>query len=286
MIKAVNLCYTYQKNAPGEVNAVNNINLTLEPGDSLGIIGKTGSGKSTLAQILCGLIKPTSGSVFLGNKNIYKDFKNMQDVYFKIGMVFQYPETQIFEKTVFEDIAFGPRARDLSDNEISKRVHDAANFVGLSSSLFSRFPAALSGGESRKCAIAGVIANEPEVLILDEPTSGLDPAGRKNLMRSLKKYHKQKNGIMIFISHVMEETAEIANKILVMDNGCRAFFGTPENVFKNDAALSKIGLDTTETHKIISFVNNRKKIFPDNIINPSQAKKFLGSILSKEGDKL
>ncbi len=271
MIQAKNLYYKYSSDIKISTNAVENISLSINNGEILGIIGKTGSGKSTLVQMLCGLLRPSSGEIILDSKNIHVDFKNMKDVYFKIGMVFQYPEEQLFSKTVFEDIAFGLKNKGVSETELKNRVLEAAEFVGLNENLLSRSPIELSGGEKRRCAIAGIIAMKPEVLILDEPTSGLDAAGGKNLINSILKYHEKENNIIIFISHIMEDIAKIADKVLVMDKGHQIFFDTPENVFSNAEKLKAIGLDVPQTAKIISLINKKGYNIGRNIITPEKA---------------
>ena len=213
MIQAKNLYYTYNSDSNTPLKAVENINLSLNNGEILGIIGKTGSGKSTLVQMLSGILRPTRGEVILDGKNIHTDFKNMMEVYFKTGMVFQYPEQQLFSSTVFEDIAFGLRNKGVDEKEIKDRVMEAAKFTDLDPNLLNRSPLELSGGEKRRCAISGVIAMKPEILILDEPTSGLDAKGAKNLIASIFRYHKQEKNIIIFISHIMDEIAKVADKV-------------------------------------------------------------------------
>jgi energy-coupling factor transport system ATP-binding protein len=283
MIQAKNLCYTHNSDSNIPIDAVKNINLSVNDGEILGIIGKTGSGKSTLVQMLSGLLKPTSGDVILNGKNINTDFKNIREIYFKIGMVFQYPEHQLFGSTVFEDIAFGLRNKGIPEEEIKSHVLKAAEFAGLSQKLLNRSPLELSGGEKRKCAISGVMAMEPEVLILDEPTSGLDAKGEKNLINSILRYHKEEKNTIIFISHVMEEIAQITDKVLVMSKGRQIFTDSTENVFKNTEKLQNMGLDVPQTAKIISLINKKGYNINQNIITPQKAQHSILKLLRSGG---
>ncbi len=283
MIQAKNLYYTYNSNSKTPVKAVENINLSLDKGEILGIIGKTGSGKSTLVQILSGLLRPTHGQVILDGKNIHTDFKDMRKVYFKIGMVFQYPEEQLFGSTVFEDIAFGLRNKGVQRQEIKNRVTEAAEFTNLDPNLLNRSPLELSGGEKRRCAIAGIIAMKPEILILDEPTSGLDAKGAKNLIDSILRYHKKEKSIIIFISHVMEEIAKVADKVLVMDRGRQVFSDTAENVFQNSEKLKSMGLDIPQAAKIVYLINKKGFGLDKNIITSQKAKQEILKLLRSGG---
>lgn len=283
MIQAKNLYYTYDSNSKTPVKAVENINLAVNKGEILGIIGKTGSGKSTLVQMLSGLLRPTSGEVILNGKNIQTDFKDMREVYFKIGMVFQYPEQQLFGSTVFEDIAFGLRNKGVPEKEINDHILEAAEFTGLNKNLLTRSPLELSGGEKRRCAISGVIAMKPEVLILDEPTSGLDSEGEKSLISSILSYHKKEKNIVIFISHVMEEIAKITDKVLVMDKNHQAFFDTTENVFQNSEKLKSMGLDVPQTTRIISLINKKGYNIDKRIITPQKAQHSIIKLLRSGG---
>jgi energy-coupling factor transport system ATP-binding protein len=283
MIQAKNLCYTYDSDSKNPEKAVENINLSVDNGEILGIIGKTGSGKSTLVQMLSGLLKPTSGKVLLNGKDINTDFKNIREVYFKIGMVFQYPEQQLFGSTVFEDIAFGLRNKGTPENKITDCVLKAAEFTGLDQNLLNRSPLELSGGEKRRCAISGVMAMEPEVLILDEPTSGLDAKGEKNLINSILRYHEKEKGIIIFISHVMEEIAQITDKVLVMDKGRQIFLDTTENVFQNTEKLQSMGLDAPQTARIISLINEKGYNINKKTITPQKSQQNIIKLLRSGG---
>ncbi len=270
MLETKNLCYEYNSASKNPKKVINNINLSLNQGDVLGIIGKTGSGKSTLAQLLCGLLSPTSGEILLRNINIKKYSK---PICFEVGLVCQYPENQLFCKTVFDDIAFGPKNKGLKEKDIEKLVIEAANFTNLDLNLLGRSPITLSGGEKRKCAISGVIAMDPSVLILDEPTSALDPKSRLELMYSLKKYQQQKNTTVVIISHVMEEIAFLCNKVLVIDNGKQALFGSAEDIFNKYDKLKQMGLDVPLTKKVVYNINNKLNNFNKSIITPENAKK-------------
>ena len=217
LLKTENLKFIYSKKTPFEKTAVTDINIEISKNDFIGLIGHTGSGKSTLVQLLNGLIKPTSGTVYYNGQDIFsKDF-NLNELRFKVGLVFQYPEYQLFDETVEKDISFGPRNMGLDEEEIAKRVQEAAQIVGLKPELLSKSPFDLSGGEKRRAAIAGVIAMQPEVLILDEPTAGLDPIGRDTILQMLKDYRREHNTTIILVSHSMEDVARVADKALVMN---------------------------------------------------------------------
>lgn len=277
MLKIKNLCYEYDCMSKKHKKAIDNINFSLNQGDVLGVIGKTGSGKSTLAQLLCGILSPTSGEILLKDLDI-KKYSN--PICFEIGLVLQYPENQLFCKTVFDDIAFGLKNKGATKKDIEKSVIDAANFTDLDLNLLDRSPLALSGGEKRKCAISGIIAMNPSVLILDEPTSALDPKSCRKLLNSLKKYNQIKNKTIIMISHVMEEIAFLCNKLLVVDNGKQEIFGDTEYVFNEYARLKEIGLDVPITKKVMYRVNKEIKNLNGNIITPEKAKKEISDFIS------
>lgn len=249
MIKLKNVSYVYMQGGPFEKTALDNINLEIDRGEFIGIIGHTGSGKSTLIQMLNGLLKPSSGSIEVAGINLTDKKTNLRDVRFKVGLVMQYPEYQLFEETVFKDIAFGPKNMGLDDDEIKKRVEFAANTVGLMPELLEKSPFDLSGGQMRRAAIAGVLAMEPQVLILDEPTAGLDPAGRDEILYKIKDMHERMDMTVLLVSHSMEDVARLADRILVMNSGHIEMFDTPEKVFKNADRLSEIGLNVPQvTH--------------------------------------
>ena len=242
LIRTENLSHTYSTGTPFERVAVHDISFTLDKGEYLGIIGSTGSGKSTFVQHLNGLLKPTSGSVFYNGTDIHESKKHTRDIRFKVGLVFQYPEYQLFESTVFEDIAFGPKNMGLSEDEIRERVYEAAGFVGLSESFMDKSPFGLSGGEKRRAAIAGVIAMRPEVLILDEPTAGLDPGGQAEIIRNVMNYKNTHGATIILVTHNMEEIARSVDRIVLLDHGRVAMCGTPAQVFSESERLCELGL--------------------------------------------
>ena len=217
ILELKNICYTYGVGTPFEKKAVNDVSFSVNKGELIGIIGHTGSGKSTLVQMLNGLMKPTSGQVLLDGVDIWDKPKEIRKIRFKVGMVFQYPEYQLFEETVYKDIAFGPTNKGLSAEEIDKEVRRAARFTGLKDELLDKSPFDLSGGEKRRAAIAGVIAMDPDVLVLDEPTAGLDPMGRDVLLSQIVRYHKERQNTVLLVSHSMEDIARVADRIVVMN---------------------------------------------------------------------
>ena len=225
-----------------QVKALDGVSLSIFPGEFLGVIGHTGSGKSTLIQHLNALLRPTSGQVLLGSEDIWKDKHFTRQTRFRVGLVFQYPEYQLFEETVAKDIAFGPKNMGLQPEEIDRRVREAAGFAGLPEALLDKSPFDLSGGQKRRVAIAGVIAMEPEVLILDEPTAGLDPAGRESILDNLRRFQQAKNAAIVMVSHSMEEVAANAGRLIVMDEGRVFDDGAPAEVFARAEALQQIGL--------------------------------------------
>ncbi|MDR0947606.1 MAG: energy-coupling factor transporter ATPase [Ruminococcus sp.] len=256
-VKTENLTYTYGIGTPFEKTAVNDVNLEIEQGELVGIIGHTGSGKSTLIQHLNGLLKPTSGRILIDGADIWDKSANRRDVRFKVGLVFQYPEYQIFEDTVEKDIAFGPKNMGLSDDEIKKRVIETAEIVGLSPEILTKSPFELSGGQKRRVAIAGVMAMEPSVLILDEPVAGLDPRGREKILAQIKTYHAKKNATVLLISHSMEDVARYASKILVMNEGSVYCYEDTPIVFSKAEELAKMGLSVPQITKVFLKLKER-----------------------------
>lgn len=250
MIKLENVSYVYMQGGPFEKTALNNINLEIGDGEFIGLIGHTGSGKSTLIQLLNGLIKPTEGRVRVAGFDLIDKKTKMRDVRFKVGLVMQYPEHQLFEETVFKDIAFGPQNMGLPQEEIKNRVEFAANLVGLSKEILDKSPFDLSGGQKRRVAIAGVLAMEPKVLILDEPTAGLDPGGRDEILFKIKDMHERMNLMVILVSHSMEDVAKLADRILVMNSGSIEMFDTPSKIFENAERLSQIGLNVPQITQV------------------------------------
>ena len=250
IIRVENLVHTYGEGTPFCRSAVDGITLDIYPGEFLGIIGHTGSGKSTLIQHLNGLLRPTAGRVLFHGKDIWADPKKIREVRFRIGLVFQYPEYQLFEETVRKDIAFGPRNMGLSEEEIAGRVERAAVFAGLAPELLDQSPFDLSGGQKRRVAIAGVIAMEPEVLILDEPSAGLDPAGRSSLLANIRDYHRATGGTVVLVSHSMDEIAENADRIAVLSDAGVVMAGTPREVFGRGEELEAVGLTVPQVTKV------------------------------------
>ncbi len=250
ILQVQNLQHIYSIGTPFEHTALDNVSFSVERGEFIGIIGHTGSGKSTLIQHLNGLLKPTGGSVLLDGQDIWSDKALARACRFRVGLVFQYPEYQLFEETVYKDIAFGPRNMGLKQEEIDRRVREASAFVGISQEQLQASPFDLSGGQKRRVAIAGVIAMEPEVLILDEPTAGLDPEGREEILRNIQDYRKAKNATVIMVSHSMSDVARLTDRLLVMNGAHLAMDGTPAEVFAHAQELLEIGLDIPEITEV------------------------------------
>ena len=250
ILQVQNLTHTYSAGTPFEHKALDNMNFSVERGEFIGIIGHTGSGKSTLMQHLNGLLKPTSGKVLLDGKDIWSDKKLTRQARFRVGLVFQYPEYQLFEETVYKDIAFGPKNMGLAKDEIDRRVREAAGFVGLTEAQLQVSPFDLSGGQKRRVAIAGVIAMEPEVLILDEPTAGLDPVGREEILANIQAYRQAKNATIMMVSHSMNDVARLTDRLLVLNGAHIAMDGTPAEVFTRAWELEEMGLDIPEVTRV------------------------------------
>lgn len=272
LLEAKNITFTYGQGTPFVTHAVNDVSFSIEYGEIIGLIGHTGSGKSTIVQQLNGLIEPESGVILFNGKNIKTDFKKIKEVRFKIGLVFQYPEYQLFEETVAKDIAYGPRNMGLSENEIAERVKYAADLVGLSDEMLQKSPFDLSGGEKRRVAIAGVIAMKPDVLVLDEPCAGLDPKGRDLILSRIKDYRDETGAAVIIVSHSMEDMAKTADKLLVMNHGKIEMFDTVDKVFSDSERLLEIGLDIPEATKIAIKLNKLGFNIPNNIFTVSALK--------------
>ncbi len=282
IIETKDLTYTYGEGTPFCKTAVDHVNISIEQGEFIGLIGHTGSGKSTLIQQLNGLLRPTGGTVLLNGKDIWKEPKKIRSVRFQVGMVFQYPEHQLFEETVLKDIAFGPGNMGLSHQEIEKRSREAAEFVGLKDDLLEKSPFELSGGEKRRVAIAGVIAMDPDVLILDEPTAGLDPRGRDVLLSQIVSYHKTRHNTVILVSHSMEDIARTADRVLVMNSSQVELFDTTKNVFAQDERLEEIGLRVPQITKIMSVL--KSKGYPvETVLTLEQAIRQIMPLLKKGG---
>ena len=250
IIEIKNLTHIYSPNTPFEQRALDQVNLTIYRGEYLGIIGRTGSGKSTLIQHLNGLIRPTEGEVLFQGQDIWSSKELTHNIRFQVGLVFQYPEYQLFEETCYKDIAFGPKNMGLDEAEIDRRVHEAADFVGLDPALLERSPFELSGGQKRRVAVAGVMAMRPRILVLDEPAAGLDPEGRDDILSEVKEYHKKTGTTVLLVSHSMEDIAKYANRVLVMSNKKIAMYDTVEKVFARAPELLELGLSVPQVTKI------------------------------------
>ena len=280
ILQIEHLTHTYSAGTPFQRSAVDDMNLSMMEGEFLGIIGHTGSGKSTLIQHLNGLLKPTSGRILLQGRDIWADPKKIRDVRFQVGLVFQYPEYQLFEETVYKDIAFGPKNMGLDEADIDRRVRDAAAFVGLTEAMLDKSPFELSGGQKRRVAIAGVIAMEPKVLVLDEPTAGLDPRGRDDILARIQDYHRAKNASVVLVSHSMEEIARNVDRIVVLSDSHVFMEGTPRQVFARADELEQVGLDIPQVTKV-ALALRRRGLPVDTAVYTVEA--LRDALLRKEG---
>ena len=280
ILQIEHLTHTYSAGTPFQRSAVDDMNLSMMDGEFLGIIGHTGSGKSTLIQHLNGLLKPTSGRILLQGRDIWADPKKIRDVRFQVGLVFQYPEYQLFEETVYKDIAFGPKNMGLDEADIDRRVRDAAAFVGLTEAMLDKSPFELSGGQKRRVAIAGVIAMEPKVLVLDEPTAGLDPRGRDDILARIQDYHRAKNASVVLVSHSMEEIARNVDRIVVLSDSYVFMEGTPRQVFARADELEQVGLDIPQVTKV-ALALRRRGLPVDTAVYTVEA--LRDALLRKEG---
>lgn len=256
ILEVKDICYTYSAGTPFEHKALENVSFSLYPGEFVGVIGHTGSGKSTLMQQLNGLLKPTSGSVLLDGEDIWADKQKTRQARFRVGLVFQYPEYQLFEETVYQDIAFGPKNMGLSQEEVDRRVREAAGFVGLTEQQLTVSPFDLSGGQKRRVAIAGVIAMEPQVLILDEPTAGLDPIGRAEILGNIEAYRKGKNATIMMVSHSMEDVARLTDRLLVLNGSHLVMDAAPGEVFNHPEELTAMGLSIPQVTQVFMILRN------------------------------
>lgn len=283
ILETQNLTYKYSVGTPFEKVAIEDISISVEKGDFIGIIGHTGSGKSTLVQHLNGLLKPTSGTILLDGTDIHSDKNFTRQARFKVGLCFQYPEYQLFENTVYEDIAFGPKNMKLSKEEIKERVLRAAEFVGVRNDMLQKSPFDLSGGEKRRVAIAGVMAMQPEILILDEPSAGLDPKGRKIISEMIEQYRKNTGSTVIVVSHSMEDVAESADKVLVMNKGKVEYFASVDEVFSNAEHLVEIGLNVPEITKVFLALKKQGYDVRTDIYSVNEAKAELLRLFKERG---
>ena len=269
-IRTEGLTHVYSAGTPFEQTAIEDVSLTIPAGQLAAVIGHTGSGKSTFIQHLDALLQPTRGRVLLDGEDINRDKYARRDVKWKVGLVFQYPEYQLFEETVWRDIAFGPRNMKLPESEIDERVREAARFTGVDEALFERSPLELSGGQKRRIAIAGVIAMRPEVLILDEPTAGLDPAGCAQLLGNIRRYREESGSTVLLVSHSMDEVAQLAERIIVFDRGHVALDGTPAEVFAQAGRLTEIGLNVPRAAEIAAALRRRGLALPEGVFTHEQ----------------
>ena len=277
-----NITYTYAEGSPFEQHAIRGVSFQTVPGELLSIIGHTGSGKSTLVEHLNGLLRPAEGRILLDGEDIWAKPKEIRRVRFKVGVVFQYPEYQLFEETVYRDIAFGPKNMGLGQEEIDRRVKEAAALVGLPEELLEASPFDLSGGEKRRAAIAGVMAMEPEILILDEPTAGLDPLGRERVLDMIKVYRQKKDTTVLLISHSMEDVARVADRVLVMNNGTVAMLDTVEKVFSRGEELEQMGLTVPAVTKVMMLLRRRGIDVGTDVYTVEQAVRRLAPLMGGE----
>ena len=283
ILEVKNLTYTYGGNTPFINDAVSDVNFTIESGEIVGIIGHTGSGKSTLVSHLNGLLKPSDGKVLVEEKDIWENQKEIRKIRSKVGLVFQYPEYQLFEETVFADIAFGPKNMGLKGQELENRVKEISQIIGIKPEYLEKSPFDLSGGEKRRVAIAGVMAMRPQVIIFDEPTAGLDPKGRQDIIEIIKQYRKATGATVIIISHSMEDMAYLTDKLLVMSKGKLVMFDKTENVFKNGEILRKIGLNVPIVTRVFYELKQMGIDVPLDVFTVEKAVETLKNI--KAGDR-
>ena len=284
VLEVKNLTHTYSGNTPFVNDAVSGVSFSVEKGEIIGIIGHTGSGKSTLVQHLNGLLKQTEGEIFIDGENIWDNPKEIRKVRSKVGLVFQYPEYQLFEESVFADIAFGPKNMGLSGDELKNRVLETCKIIGVKDEYLEKSPFDLSGGEKRRVAIAGVMAMRPEVIVFDEPTAGLDPKGRENVMSIIADYRNATGATVIIISHSMEDMALVADRLIVMNNGKLEMFDTVENVFKNGDRLRSIGLNVPIVTRVFDELKNMGIPVPDDVFTVSRAVEVLKQIKAGGGN--
>ena len=279
ILEIQNLSHVYSADTPFERAALRDVSLSIQRGEFVGLIGHTGSGKSTLIQHFNGLLKPTSGRVLFDGEDIWKDVKFTREIRFKVGLVFQYPEHQLFEETVYQDISFGPKNMGLSEEEIRARVERAAQFVGITDAELQKSPFDLSGGQKRRAAIAGVIAMEPDVLILDEPTTGLDPRGRESILQNIRDYQAAQHAAVVMVSHSMEEIASNVDRLLVMNHGQNVMNGTPAEVFSHAEELVEMGLAIPKMTQLFLALKRRGVPVDTSVFSVEQARQALRPLL-------
>ena len=278
ILEVRDLCHVYSAGTPFQREALSHVNFSLERGEFVGIIGHTGSGKSTLIQHLNGLLKPTAGQILFDGQDIWQDKAFTRSIRFRVGLVFQYPEYQLFEETAYKDIAFGPKNMKLSPEEIDRRVREAAAFVGVPESQLEQSPFALSGGQKRRVAIAGVIAMELDVLILDEPTAGLDPEGRESILANIRAYQQAKNATIVMVSHAMEDVARLTDRLLVMDHGGVRMDAAPREVFQRAWELEQIGLTIPQVTRVMLRLRELGQPVDSSVFTLEQAVRELNRV--------
>ena len=281
ILEARQLTHIYSQGTPFEHVALNKVDFSVETGEYVAIIGRTGSGKSTLIQHLNGLLKPTSGQILFDGEDIWSSKERTRQVRFQVGLVFQYPEYQLFEETVYKDIAFGPQNMKLDEAEVDRRVRESARFVGLDDSVLDKSPFELSGGQKRRVAIAGVIAMEPKVLILDEPTAGLDPSGAAQILENIRTYHQEKGASIILVSHSMDEVAREAQRLVVFHDGSIPFSGTPAEVFTHGSELEQMGLGVPAMTRLFTRLRALGIDVPASVYTVEQAREAILRVLGK-----
>ena len=281
ILKTEHLTYSYSTGTPFEVTAIEDINLEIEPGELVAVIGHTGSGKSTLIQHFNGLLKPQSGKVYVDGQDIWESKKTLRASRFAVGLCFQYPEYQLFEETVYKDIAFGPKNMKLSEEEIDRRVREAARFIGVTDDMLEKSPFDLSGGEKRRVAIAGVMAMEPKILILDEPTAGLDPRGRDIILGLIRNYREETGRTVMIVSHSMDDVAKIATKVLVINDRHVAMYGTVPEIYARSDELVSMGLDIPQVTKVFLGLKENGVPVRTDIFTVEQARAELRALREK-----
>ena len=284
-IEISNLNYIYMEGSPFEKHALKDVNLTINDGEFVGIIGHTGSGKSTLIQHLNGLLKPSSGTIRIGDTVITEKGADLKQVRQRVGLVFQYPEHQLFEETVYKDVAYGPKNMGLSQEEIDERVREAMNYVGLPEKYMNRSPFELSGGQKRRVAIAGVLAMRPDILILDEPAAGLDPAGREEILTQIRALYLDRKMTVIFVSHSMEDVARAAGRIIVMNRGTVALDGKPADIFSRADSLREMGLDVPQITRLMDELRRRGIQIDNSIYTLERAKATILMLMAQKNNR-
>lgn len=284
-ISVKNVSYIYSKDTPFMKKALDDVSVSIEENRITGLIGHTGCGKSTLVQLLNGLLKPDSGEIFLDGQSIWSDPKKISDIRFRIGIVFQYPEYQLFEETVWKDIAFGPQNMGLSADEVKRRVEEAALFAGLDPEMLQKSPFDLSGGQKRRAAVAGVMAMEPEVLILDEPAAGLDPLGREEILGGIRTYQRQKKSTVVIVSHSMEDMARYADDLIVLEHGKVYMTGSCREIFRRAGDLNAVGLDIPQITRFMRLLQEKGAPVRTDIFTVEEAKDEIMRVLSAQRKK-